>query len=61
MEFLEVGAVVRHPERPEWGLGQIQSIVLDKIGRRITVNFEEAGKQVLVGDGIDLEVVDFDR
>jgi hypothetical protein len=34
------GAWVRHPDRPDWGLGQIQSIV----GQRVTVNFEHAGK-----------------
>lgn len=34
------GAWVRHPDRPDWGLGQVQSAV----GTRITVNFEHAGK-----------------
>lgn len=34
------GQFVRHPERPEWGLGQVQSV----IGERATVNFENAGK-----------------
>lgn len=51
--FLEVGALVRHRAAPEWGLGQIQSIV----GERITVNFEHAGKIVLRGD-VPLEVVE---
>jgi hypothetical protein len=37
------GAWVRHPEHPDWGLGQIQSIV----GYRITVNFEHAGKLLI--------------
>lgn len=37
------GAFVRHPDHPEWGLGQVQSAV----GTRITVNFEESGKMVL--------------
>lgn len=41
--FLEPGVLVRHPDRPEWGLGQIQSVA----GTKITVNFEEAGKQVI--------------
>lgn len=40
---LEPGMIVRHPERPDWGLGQVQS----NIGERITVNFEHAGKVVL--------------
>ena len=34
------GDFVRHPEQPDWGLGQVQSV----IGARITVNFENAGK-----------------
>jgi hypothetical protein len=37
------GAYVRHPQHPEWGVGQIQSA----IGTRITVNFENAGKQLI--------------
>lgn len=49
--FLGVGALVRHRDRPDWGLGQIQSIV----GERITVNFENEGKIVLLGgDALDL-------
>ena len=31
-EFLTPGAFVRHPGRPDWGLGQIQSVT----GRRVT-------------------------
>ncbi|MGH7067719.1 MAG: DUF3553 domain-containing protein [Acetobacteraceae bacterium] len=34
------GQFVRHPERPDWGVGQVQSA----IGSRVTVNFEHAGK-----------------
>ncbi|MPY74127.1 MAG: DUF3553 domain-containing protein [Alphaproteobacteria bacterium] len=34
------GDFVRHPDRPDWGLGQVQSM----IGQRATVNFENAGK-----------------
>jgi hypothetical protein len=50
-EFLEPGMLVRHPERPDWGLGQVQSV----IGRRITVNFEHAGKVVIDGSRVGLE------
>lgn len=50
---LEVGALVRLPVRPDWGLGQVQSIV----GDRITVNFEHYGKTVLLGNAVDLELV----
>jgi hypothetical protein len=46
--FLEPGVLVQHPERADWGLGQVQSVA----GRKVTVNFENAGKQV-----IDAEVV----
>ena len=53
---LEVGAIVRMPAEPHWGLGQVQSIV----GSRITVNFEHRGKVVLQGDGTSLELVALD-
>jgi hypothetical protein len=41
--FLEPGVLVRHPDRPDWGLGQVQSVD----GHRVTVNFDEAGKQTI--------------
>ena len=50
-EFLEPGAFVRHPNQPDWGIGQVQSV----IGDRITVNFEHAGKVVIDGSRIMLE------
>lgn len=49
-EFLEPGNLVRHPGQPDWGLGQVQSV----IGRKITVNFEHAGKVVIDGSRIEL-------
>jgi hypothetical protein len=45
--LLEPGMRVRHPERPDWGTGQVQSVV----GNRVTVNFEDAGK-VLVNTAV---------
>jgi hypothetical protein len=48
---LSPGDFVRHPGRPDWGLGQIQSI----IGPRITVNFENAGKVLIDGSVVELE------
>jgi len=48
--------LVRHPERPDWGLGQVQSVV----GARITVNFENAGKLLINREVISLETVDGD-
>jgi hypothetical protein len=50
---LEPGMLVRHPDRPDWGLGQVQS----NIGGRITVNFEHAGKVVIDGSRVDLRVI----
>jgi hypothetical protein len=41
--FLEPDVLVRHPGRPDWGLGQVQSVD----GHRVTVNFDEAGKQTI--------------
>ena len=41
--IFEPGLLVRHPDRPDWGLGQVQS----NIGGRVTVNFEHAGKVVI--------------
>jgi hypothetical protein len=41
--LLEPGMMVRHPQQPEWGLGQVQS----SIGDKVTVNFEHAGKVVI--------------
>ncbi len=50
-QYLEPGNFVRHPTQPEWGLGQVQSV----IGDRITVNFEHTGKVVIMGSQILLE------
>jgi hypothetical protein len=41
--FIEPGALVRHPGRDDWGLGQVQTVV----GARVTVNFQDAGKRVI--------------
>lgn len=51
--LLEPGQLVRHPDAPEWGVGQVQS----NIGTRITVNFEEVGKVVIDGAKIMLQPV----
>lgn len=47
------GALVRNPARPDWGTGQVQSM----IGTRVTVNFEHAGKQALDLRHVTLELV----
>jgi transcription elongation factor GreA-like protein len=41
--FLEPGVLVRHPTQDDWGVGQVQSVA----GRKVTVNFENAGKQTI--------------
>ncbi|WP_341366126.1 DUF3553 domain-containing protein [Yoonia sp. BS5-3] len=51
--ILEPGMFVRHPDAPEWGVGQIQS----NIGGKITVNFREAGKVVIDGSHVALVIV----
>jgi hypothetical protein len=51
---IEPGAWVRHSQRPEWGLGQVQSAV----GERVTVNFEHAGKIFVNTNVIKLDMVD---
>ena len=33
----------RHPTETDWGLGQVQSVV----GDRLTANFENVGKQLI--------------
>jgi hypothetical protein len=47
------GVFVTHPDRPEWGLGQVQSA----INGMITVNFEHAGKQTINGNVVTLKPV----
>ena len=47
------GIRVRHPEEPEWGIGQVQSV----IGTRVTVNFENAGKRLINAALVQLEEV----
>jgi len=51
--ILSPGMIVRHPARPEWGTGQVQS----NSGGKITVNFTEVGKVVIDGARIVLVIV----
>lgn len=55
--LLVPGAMVRHPTQPDWGLGQVQSV----IGERVTVNFEDRGKVLINAAVIELEVVERER
>lgn len=55
--LLVPGAMVRHPTQPDWGLGQVQSVV----GERVTVNFEDRGKVLINTAVVELEVVARER
>ncbi len=55
--FLAPGMLVRHSQKPDWGIGQVQS----NIGGRVTVNFPHAGKVVIDGTRVMLELVSGDR
>ena len=47
----EPGDRVVNPSRKDWGIGQVQSIINDKV----TVNFENIGKIVINAKNINLE------
>ena len=49
----EPGDYVINPNQKSWGIGQIQSIIGDKV----TVNFENVGKKVINNKLIVLEKV----
>ena len=46
----EPGDKVFNPSQKDWGIGQVQSIIKDKV----TVNFENAGKKVINAKNIEL-------
>ena len=49
----EPGDYVINPKNIEWGIGQVQSI----IGNKVTVNFENFGKRVINVENINLEKI----
>ena len=49
----EPGDRVVNPTKKEWGIGQVQSIINEKI----TVNFENVGKIVIISNNIKLEKI----
>tara|TARA_B100000035_G_scaffold9488_1_gene8103 strand:+ start:4606 stop:4782 length:177 start_codon:yes stop_codon:yes gene_type:complete len=49
----EPGDKVYNPSAIEWGIGQVQSIIKDKV----TVNFENAGKKVINSQNIELKKI----
>ena len=50
LEF-EPGDKVINPLNKDWGIGQVQSIINNKI----TVNFQNVGKKVINGENVELE------
>ena len=55
--LIEPGMRVLHPDKPDWGVGQVQSA----IGDRVTVNFEHAGKVLVNAGVIALVILDGER
>ena len=51
---IEPGDKVVNPSNKDWGIGQVQSI----IGNKVTVNFENYGKRVINVENVNLEKVD---
>ena len=49
----EPGDKVYNPSAIEWGIGQVQSIIKEKV----TVNFQNAGKKVINSNNIDLKKI----
>ena len=50
----EPGDYVKNPLKKDWGIGQVQSI----IGNKVTVNFENYGKRVINIEHVKLEKID---
>ena len=50
----EPGDKVYNPENKQWGIGQVQSIIKEKV----TVNFENVGKKVINSKNIELKKID---
>ena len=49
----EPGDKVFNPANKDWGIGQVQSIIKDKV----TVNFQNAGKKVINSKNIELKKI----
>ena len=50
----EPGDKVINPLAKEWGIGQVQS----SIDEKITINFEHVGKKVINIDNINLKIIE---
>ena len=55
--IFEPGMLVRMESQLEWGIGQVQSVIREKV----TVNFENQGKLVLNTDKVELSLVFLDE
>ena len=53
----EPGDKVINPSNKDWGIGQVQSIINEKV----TVNFENAGKKVINSEIVVLEKINYDE
>ena len=49
--YYEPGDKVINPKNKDWGIGQVQSIIKDKV----TVNFQNVGKKVINAENIKLK------
>jgi len=49
----EPGDKVFNPNNKDWGIGQVQSIIKNKI----TVNFQNVGKKVILAENLNLEKI----
>ena len=49
----EPGDKVFNPNNKNWGIGQVQSI----INQKVTVNFQNVGKKVINGEIIELKKI----
>tara|TARA_B100000963_G_C22509606_1_gene617698 strand:+ start:16 stop:198 length:183 start_codon:yes stop_codon:yes gene_type:complete len=52
----EPGDYVENPTKKDWGIGQVQSI----IGNKVTINFENCGKKVINVKNVNLEKVNYE-
>ena len=49
----EPGDKVFNPANKDWGIGQVQSIIKDKV----TVNFQNVGKKVINSEHVELKKI----
>jgi len=49
----EPGDKVTNPNKKDWGIGQVQSIINGKV----TINFENVGKKVINSKNINIEKI----